>query len=46
VLPGMIRLKWAVQTMTQPPRVPERGLPPALPWTFMQDLLHILVVWW
>jgi hypothetical protein len=43
---GMIRLKWAVQTMTQPPRVPERGLPPVLPWTFMRDLLHTLAVWW
>jgi hypothetical protein len=46
VLPGMIRLKRAVQTMTQPPRVPEQGLLPVLPWTFMRDLLHTLDVWW
>jgi hypothetical protein len=43
---GMIRLKWAVQTVTQPPRVSERGLPPVLLWTFMQDRLHTLAVWW
>jgi hypothetical protein len=43
---GMIRLKWAVQTMTQPPRVSERGLPPVLPWTFMRDRLLTLAVWW
>jgi hypothetical protein len=46
VLPGMIRLKWVVQTMTQPPRVSERGLPPVLPWTFMRVRLHTPVVWW
>jgi hypothetical protein len=43
---GMIRLKWAVPTVTQPPRVSEQGLPHALPWMFMRVHLHILAVWW
>jgi hypothetical protein len=30
----------AVQTMTQPPRMSERGLSLVLPWTFMRDRLH------
>jgi hypothetical protein len=34
------------QTMAQPPRVSERGLPLVLPWMFTQDLLHTLVAWW
>jgi hypothetical protein len=46
VLPGMIRLKWAVPTMTQPPRVPKQGLLPVLPWTFTRDHLHTLAAWW
>jgi hypothetical protein len=46
VLSGMIRLRWAVQTMTQPPRGSEWGLPPILPWTFMWDRLHTPAVWW
>jgi hypothetical protein len=46
VLPETIRLKWIAQTMTQPPRVSERGLPLVLPWMFTQDLLHTLVAWW
>jgi hypothetical protein len=41
VLPEMIRLEWAAQTVTQPPRVSERGLPLVLPWTFMRDRLRI-----
>jgi hypothetical protein len=43
---GMIRLKWAVQTMTQPPRVSERGLPLVLPWMFMRDRLCTPAAWW
>jgi hypothetical protein len=46
VLPGMIRLKRAVQTMTQPPRMSEQGLPLVLPWTFMRGRLHTPAVWW
>jgi hypothetical protein len=34
VLPETIRLEWVAQTMTQPPRVSERGLPLVLPWMF------------
>jgi hypothetical protein len=46
VLPEMIRLKWVAQTIVQPPRVSERGLPLVLPWMFTQGLLHALVAWW
>jgi hypothetical protein len=46
VLPEMIRLKWAALTMTQPPRVSERGLPLILPWTFMRDRLRTPAAWW
>jgi hypothetical protein len=34
VLPKTIRLEWVAQTMTQPPRVSERGLPLVVPWMF------------
>jgi hypothetical protein len=46
VLPEMIWLKWVAQTIVQPPRVSERGLPLVLPWMFTQGLLHALVAWW
>jgi hypothetical protein len=46
VLLEMIRLKWVAQTIAQPPRVSERGLPLVLPWMFMQDLLLDPVAWW
>jgi hypothetical protein len=46
VLPEAIRLKWVAQTMAQPLRVSERGLPLVLPWMFTRDLLHTLVAWW
>jgi hypothetical protein len=46
VLPKMIRLKRAAQTMTQPPRVSERGLPLVLPWTFTRDRLCTPAAWW
>jgi hypothetical protein len=34
VLPETIQLEWVAQTMTQPPRVSERGLPLVLPRMF------------
>jgi hypothetical protein len=45
VLPVVIRLRWAMQAVTQPSRVSERALLLIPPWMSMLGPLHILIAW-